>query len=142
MHTRKTFQKLAQTRLKEVKLLKTNKHYDSAAYLAGYVIELALKARICKILKSNYPNKSGNIQKAYFTHNFDELLYLSALENEFDKDKIDKTDLNANWSLVTGWSESWRYNPIGTKTKAEVEEIILALEDPTFGIFTWIKKRW
>lgn len=56
MPTRKELQDLAEIRLQEAKVLFEKEFYDGARYLAGYVIELALKARICKILDlDQYP---------------------------------------------------------------------------------------
>ena len=49
---------LAATRLLEAKSLFNKRLYDGACYLAGYVVELALKARICKTLDlAGYPNQ-------------------------------------------------------------------------------------
>lgn len=46
MPTHEELKKLAKTRLIEAKALLDNELYDGARYLAGYVIELALKARV------------------------------------------------------------------------------------------------
>ena len=48
--TRKDFQQLARVRLKEAKALLNLEHFACAYYLAGYVIECALKACIAKSL--------------------------------------------------------------------------------------------
>ncbi|NLJ29092.1 MAG: HEPN domain-containing protein [Deltaproteobacteria bacterium] len=42
--------KIAQARFKDADVLLKAWRYDGAIYLCGYAIELALKARICKIL--------------------------------------------------------------------------------------------
>ena len=48
--------------------------YDGASYLAGYAVETALKAVICKLLGTDYPPQgatskpSNEISKAYKTH--------------------------------------------------------------------------
>jgi len=65
MPTKIELKKLARTRLKEAKVLYQNGLYDGACYLAGYVIELALKARICKVLDlDDYP-ETGEISKSF-----------------------------------------------------------------------------
>ncbi|MDG6028095.1 MAG: HEPN domain-containing protein [Candidatus Brocadia sp.] len=47
----------------EAKALFDKGLYDGSCYLAGYVIELALKARVCKILDmTDYP-ESGDISR-------------------------------------------------------------------------------
>ncbi|MBK9732065.1 MAG: hypothetical protein IPO83_12410 [Chitinophagaceae bacterium] len=48
----------------------------------------------------------------------------------------------ANWSLIAGWKESDRYNKIGSSSKAEMEEILSAIEDNENGILNWITKLW
>jgi hypothetical protein len=44
--SRSDFEKLMDLRLKEAKLLLDQKDWDGAYYLAGYVVEFALKIRI------------------------------------------------------------------------------------------------
>ena len=48
---RTDLRKLARTRLGDAQKLFESKRYDGAIYLAGYAIELALKARICQTLE-------------------------------------------------------------------------------------------
>lgn len=49
-------QKLARARLKDAKSLLSAKRFDGAIYIGGYVVEIALKARICRTLKwSEFP---------------------------------------------------------------------------------------
>jgi HEPN domain-containing protein len=68
MPTRNDFKNISNTRFKEVKALYRNGLYDGAMYLSGYVIETALKARICKLLDSDYP-ETGSISRSYLTIN-------------------------------------------------------------------------
>ncbi len=133
---------LAATRLLEAKSLFNKRLYDGACYLAGYVVELALKARICKTLDlAGYP-ESGEISRAFKTHKFDDLIKLSGLERKFNKAKKINGSLLRNWSLLTEWSEEFRYCPIGTNTRKHAQEIFNALEDPKDGVFTWIQQMW
>ena len=37
--------------LRAAKILRTRRSYDASVYLCGYAIEIALKARICRMLK-------------------------------------------------------------------------------------------
>jgi HEPN domain-containing protein len=142
MPTRNELKQLAKTRLKEAKFLFDTGFYDGACYLAGYVVELALKARICKILDlAEYP-QSGEISRAYKTHRYGDLLMLSGLERKFSDAIGTNSSLLANWTLLTKWTEELRYLPIGSSSKKDAKDIINALEDPKDGVFTWIKKRW
>ena len=142
MPTRGESKQIARTRLKEAKALFDKRLYDGSCYLAGYVVELALKAKICKTLNiDEYPD-SGEISRSFKTHNLDQLLKLSGLEKKLDKEKAKNPVLEVNWSLVTTWSEQLRYNPIGTSKRQNAIDMINALEDQNNGVFIWIKKRW
>ena len=142
MPTRRELKKIARTRLKEAKALFEKGLYDGSCYLAGYVVELALKAQICRTLNiDEYPD-SGEFSRFFKTHNLDHLLKLSGLEKKFYEAKNQNPDLETNWSLVTTWSEQLRYNPIGTSNRQNTINLINALENRNHGVFTWIKKRW
>jgi len=141
MPSRLELKKISNTRLKEVKVLYRNQLYDGARYLSGYIIETALKARICKILDADYP-ETGEISKSFLTHKFDNLVKLGGLQKTLDNELAANANFKANWALVTGWKETYRYRAIGTSSQSDVQDIINALEDKKDGVLTWIKKRW
>lgn len=142
MATRNELKRIATTRLKEAKALYDKGLYDGAVYLAGYVSEIALKVRICRILKeTDYPD-TGRIGGVYKTHKIDELILLSGLREQLNRKLSAEPQFRANWDLVTNWSELFRYRPIGSATQIDALDVIEALEDSNYGIFTWIKKRW
>ena len=59
--TRADFQQLADLRLKEAKALLDVGMWDGAYYLAGYAVEVALKARICRVLNwLDFPSTEGS----------------------------------------------------------------------------------
>lgn len=141
MPSRDQLRTISKTRFKEVKILYQNNLFDGAKYLAGYAVETALKARVCKILDSDYP-ETGEISKSFLTHKFDTLVKLGGLQKTLDNELSSNVNFKTNWSLATSWSEILRYNPIGTSTKTDVADIINALEDKKNGILTWLIKRW
>jgi len=129
--------KIAEERLDDVKVLYHKGRYDGAMYLSGYVLEVALKARICKVLNlSEYPDQ-GKFKPTYATHNFDVLLKLSGLEKNILLSKSNNPYLFIQWSVVTGWSPEMRYQ-IMNKTKQEMGQILVALID----VFQWLKQQW
>ena len=79
---------LANNKLSESEFLFANGYYDTAYYLAGYAVELYIKARICKTLdienfydfgnRTKFINED-NITKPYKVHNFEQLLVLSGI---------------------------------------------------------------
>ncbi|MCW3124863.1 MAG: hypothetical protein JWO03_521 [Bacteroidetes bacterium] len=137
--TRAELKSLSKIRLKEAKILKDNGCYEGAAYLTGYSLELALKARICKILDADYPD-TGDLGKVYKTHNFDQLIRLGGIRKKFDDKAAADPDFQLNYSTINGWNESWRYE--SGKTVLFVEKLLVALENPGNGILSWLKKIW
>lgn len=138
-----SLRELAIARLKTVKILLKNSEFDVAVYLLGYVVEFALKAIICKRLcLTEYPPSSDELERVFKTHHFDTLLVLSGLSNKINANA--PSSLWNNWSELTKWRVDMRYEPIGTYSKADVEEKIKALEERPYGLLTWIKryKKW
>jgi len=142
--SRNDLKKISKTRLKEAKILCDNKLYDGALYLYGYVIETALKARICKILQTDFP-PSGKSAKAYKVHDLEELILLAGLKKDFQFKLNNDIPFKTNWSLISPWVEILRYKPIVRKdaqTKTNIINIYSALTDRRTGILTWIMKKW
>lgn len=90
-------QALSELRLEEAKALLFTDHFDGCVYLCGYVIELALKAVICKNLKvEEFP------REPYFeTHDFERLLLRAGFSGE--PDPLPGPVRN-NMNLVTTWN--------------------------------------
>jgi HEPN domain-containing protein len=69
---------MARAKLRDAQLLCDHKRYDSAFYLCGYAVEIALKARICRTLRwSQYP--ASNQYQSFKTHDLDQLLGLTGI---------------------------------------------------------------
>ena len=135
---------LAETKLRESKALLDAGFPDGAYYLAGYVIELALKARICKILQwDTYPHQDiKEINKEFKTHKLYQLILLAGLSKDLENKKLNDK-FSENWSLIADWNESMRYKKSTGKTRdEEVKNTIFAIEDSQNGIFTWLKNTW
>ncbi|MEZ4732327.1 MAG: HEPN domain-containing protein [Caldilineaceae bacterium] len=142
MPTRVELKELAKTRLQEAKILYDQGLYDGCCYLAGYVLEMALKARICKVLDTaDYP-ETGEISRSFKTHNLIVLLRLAGLQRKLDVAIAANPNLLRSWSLITEWTEEFRYTPAGTRSKLEAEIILSAIEDRKDGILLWLKKYW
>jgi HEPN domain-containing protein len=131
--------KLARLRLKEAESLYQQGFYDGCVYPCGYVVECALKARICKFLKlSEYPS-DGEHGKIFKTHNFGILKLLAGLEGEITITK--NKALFDNWSTATRWDPEQRYAPVGTSGQEEAEYILASIKGKPNGVLTWLIKR-
>jgi hypothetical protein len=116
---------IAEARLKDAKVLLENERIDGAGYICGYVIELALKARICSTLNwPGFPAKRSEFENlaSFKTHRLDILLSLSGQE-----DRI-KTEHLINWSSVATWDPEVRYRTLGESDPVDVAQMIIAAE--------------
>lgn len=147
MPTRAELKKLSLSRLKEARTLFDNELYDGAVYLAGYSLELAFKARICKVLDSDYP-QGRQEYNSFLTHKYEVLVRLAGLQKKLDNEKNSNIDFAINWSILSGspgnpgWSETLRYQPIGNSTRVAAADMLDALDDTNSGLIIWIKRLW
>ncbi len=147
--------KLADGRLEEAQILCNAGKHDAAFYLAGYSIELMLKAKICE--RFGIHNlfdeqcdiaKIGDIRKAVQIHDIRLLFFFSGLRTKLD---ADITDGNRELAEIYGylfsgtgknesclWSEQIRYQPIGLKKENVVKRFIELLTGDR-GLLKWIE---
>jgi hypothetical protein len=139
MATKQELRDLANLRLREAEALYDAGFYDGAAYLCGYVVELALKARICKLLGvTDYPD-TGDYKRVYAVHDFTQLLFLSGLRTKLDPGNV---PLFTNWSTAIPWKPERRYSPVGTFSQQDAQDILDAIRDRNNGLLRWIKRYW
>ena len=128
---------IAQQRIEEAECLFANGHFDGAYYLAGYALELTLKAKICDCLRvPNFYKQhiTGELSKAFKTHKIDNLLLFTGLHETLNTEKQTNPVLLTTWSVVTCWNENSRYNNINTCDNSKSEDFISAIK----YIITWI----
>src|SRR5690348_11889977 len=102
---RQQLQQLARLRLREAEALYNARLYDGCVYLAGYAVELGLKARICRLLGlSEYPLKLG---QSFRVHNLEQLKALAGITRDIDINK--NRELFSNWSRAVEWDPEQRY---------------------------------
>jgi HEPN domain-containing protein len=139
MPTHAELKELAETRLVDAEILFQEERYDAAAYMCGYLLELALKACICRRLDvREYP--AGRLKSAFWTHNFDDLLLLAGLSEKLTADRV--PELFSTWSIVAGWEPDWRYRRAGSVRREEAEEMLRALRDRPDGVLSWLRRGW
>jgi len=129
---------LAQQKFVDAVLLHENHRHSGSYYLAGYAIELGLKASIAKSFLSNaIPDKKfvNNI----YQHKLDQLIGLAAFSSSFTKERKNNEILNSHWGIVTQWTTEARYRMID---QVESNAMIVAVTNRENGIFPWIKRHW
>ncbi len=135
---------LAEEKLNDAEYLIKGGRYNTAFYIAGYVIEYMLKAKICKTLgienlfdfENTDPKKfhvDGNLNRSFKVHDYDQLLVLSGLYPDFDI-QMSNVKFKANWSKVCTWSENCRY--LTGKNESETKDMLTSIKE----IKQWIEK--
>jgi HEPN domain-containing protein len=138
MLSRNDLQKLAEVRLEDSIILFNAGKSSSAYYLAGYCIELALKACISKLFQADViPDK--DFVQAVYTHSLESLLNVAGLLFQLKEDAKSDPQLAAYWGIASKWNEASRYHlwdQVATAT------LIQSIQDPNHGVFQWVKKHW
>jgi len=128
---------LAEEKLADAKHLLADGRWANAYYLAGYAVELALKACIAKTFKAEtIPDKA--LVNATYSHNFTNLVGTAELTADLNNRKMAQA-FEINWGVVVQWSEESRYESRGEQ---EAKDLIAAIEDATDGVLVWIKAYW
>jgi HEPN domain-containing protein len=130
-------QRLADEKLADAKHLLAGSRWGNAYYLAGYAVELALKACIAKTFKAETIPDRGLVNATY-SHVFSELVGTAGLAAELKNKKATQA-FEVNWGVVTKWSPDCRYL---SKSQQDAKDLIAAIEDATDGVLVWIKAHW
>jgi HEPN domain-containing protein len=123
MITATNLRKLARARLSDARALFAARRYDGAAYLSGYVVELALKARICRALRwDGFPETRQEFQSfaTFRTHDLNVLLRLSGREKRIIAIHL------TEWTRATTWSPDLRDKLPGSAGRVEVDRLLKA----------------
>ncbi len=103
--------------------------FGAAYYLAGYVVECALKACIArKTNQYDFPPRDGN---KFYSHDLEDLAKRAGLELELGS-------LGVNWTIVKDWDENSRYE---TKPESKARDMLAAVGDPG-GILECLRRFW
>lgn len=136
--TRTDLQANAQAKLDDAVLLLKQGRYSNAYYLAGYAVEIGLKACIAaQITAETVPAKE--FIKGILNHEFTGLVGLAGLKGEIKLEQDKDPDFAANWAVVSEWTSDKRYEAIDP---ASAQALIDAIADPKSGVLRWIKTRW
>lgn len=136
--TRADFQQLAEMRLKDAEILLTSDRFGGAYYLAGYVVECALKSCIARAVREHdFPDKRTVLDS--YTHDLEKLASVAGLKaNLAEKGKNDSRFL-LNWSIVRDWSEESRYE---LKSAQAAQALFEAVSHPEHGVLEWLRHHW
>ncbi len=132
-------QKLSQAKLDDAQLLYGNERYSNAYYLAGYSIELALKACIARQISSETLPDSKFNREVYSGHDLAKLVKLAGLACDHKEREDRDPDFAAGWAIIVEWNPDTRY----THSDKDSTQILLeSIQNPTKGILSWIRNYW
>jgi hypothetical protein len=137
--TRADFQALADVRIAEAKGLLDLGMWDGAYYLAGYAMEVALKACVIKKVMETDAFQDKKFSEKCWTHDIGELVVLAGLKPAWSAATAADGDLSGNWGIAKEWTEQKRYHRI---PEVEAKNLYNAVADPTHGVLQWIKTQW
>lgn len=161
MNSSQEIKNLAYLRLSEAEILCDAGKYDGAFYLAGYSVELMLKAKVCQhwdidglfskdfMLDDISKAIIGEVKTSIQTHDLKILFIYSGLVKKFQLAKDNNAKLMKTYGYLMSistnnnnqriqWSEQARYLPIGSQKAAEVKAFIQLLNDEN-GLLKWIE---
>mgnify|MGYP001358297154 CR=1 FL=1 len=138
--TRARFKKLADLRLREARELLKKGYPNGANYLAGYAVECALKACIAKkTRKYEFPPEPAEIRLMY-SHSFKDLLKAADLDTVLAADRRADRDLDIYWNRLDSWGVALRYET--SLSRADAQDLLNALDEPTHGVMQWLRAHW
>ena len=127
---------LANDRYNDAECLLLAGRFDAAYYIAGYSVELMLKAKVCKNLGIEdffdfaNPQKTklgnGDIYRPFKVHDLEQLLVLSGIYTQFNNQINTDITLKQSWSIIKKWDENTRY--LTGKTKKDAEDLLTSIK--------------
>ncbi len=128
----------AQAKLDDATILLQSRRYSNAYYLAGYSVEIGLKACIAvQIIAETIPDKA--FMSGVFQHNFQQLVSRAGLTPQLSEQQDKDPSFAANWAITTEWKPDVRYEAVDI-TSAQL--MINAIAHPKSGVLQWIKTHW
>lgn len=120
---------LAEERIAEAKALLAANHYSGAYYLAGYAVELGLKAVLTSELTSHAMPNKFEVADAHI-HDLRKLARQGALN------PASEPAISVSWNVVVSdWGPESRYRFSG---QVAAEQMVEAAEE----VLTWLTRLW
>jgi hypothetical protein len=130
--------RLAEEKAADARLLLEHGRYSNAYYLAGYAVEIGLKAVIARQFQADtLPDKSF-VNKVY-VHRLIDLIRLAGLDSEFEQLLREDYAFAKLWSVVAGWTEEARYAAVEQTTATNMVDALLNHDS---GILRWLRVHW
>ncbi|HEY4548409.1 MAG TPA: hypothetical protein VIG90_18565 [Pedomonas sp.] len=131
-------QTIARSKSEDAVLLLAHGRFANAYYLAGYAVEIGLKACIAlRFLAERLPDR--RLVNAIHTHQLNDLILHAGLENILDERRSQNREFSDNWTRVCKWHPDSRYSTVDGFT---AQRMVHAVSDSQTGVLEWIKEYW
>jgi hypothetical protein len=131
-------ERMACAKFDDAALLFDNSRWANAFYIAGYSVELALKAAVAKqFLAETIPDR--RFVNSIHTHEFSKLIGLAGLTGELRAKQDKDSSFSANWGIAAEWTPESRYESVD---KSTAHFLLHAISEPDHGVLQWIKTYW
>lgn len=125
---------IAQARFDDAETLLSGDRFDGAVYLAGYVIELALKAKIVAVHNFDFP-ESDSEKKQTFQFNGKRIERRELWSHDLSKlakyagFNTNVPNVRAIWSLVKQWHPTECRYKIGIYSETDARQLLTHIEN-------------
>lgn len=137
-HSFADLQAIARSKSEDAVLLLNHARFANAYYLAGYAVEIGLKACIALQFRAeHFPNR--RLVNTVHTHQLNELVLHAGLENILQEKKETSREFTKNWDRVCKWTPDSRYSTVDA---GSARAMVNAVSDPQTGVLEWIREYW
>lgn len=119
-------------------LLLSHGRFSNAYYLAGYAVEIGLKACIALQFRAEHiPDR--RLVNIIHTHQLHDLVFYAGLKDILTQRKEEEQEFWSNWAQVSSWTPESRYLTVDALT---AQAMVHAVSNPQTGILEWIRAYW
>lgn len=136
--TRADLQATAQEKIDDAVHLLAAGRFSNAYYLAGYAVEIGLKACIARTFISDAIPDRKFVQDIH-VHDLPKLVGLAGLNADLRRLLSSNTRFSSHWGHVVRWSPETRYTG---SDAAAARSLIDAVSDGNDGVLSWIRTVW
>ena len=138
---RAEYRQVALARLTDARTLLRARRYDGAYYLAGYVVECALKACIARQFRVATIPDPRLVSEIYRRgHELPALARLAGLEFAITAEARRDGQFGSSWVTVQRWTADSRYE-VG-RARVQAQNLYDSVADPSHGVLRWLKQHW
>jgi HEPN domain-containing protein len=135
--SRTELRRLSEEKARDARFLLDRRSFSNAFYLAGYAVEIGLKAAIASQFRANtIPEKRFVID--IYSHDLRKLIEVAGLTQQLAVAR-QSNGFDANWATIENWRPESRYVMVG---RASARAMVGAVDDPQDGVLHWIRSHW